>query len=189
MQNFCIGFCLATVKKVCVVRVLRDNGSIQIDTCKDTPSHVSRRAVRIQKDVCRCCGVTPNGVRRCRRIRTNLEFGVKQILKALVVHRDQHQVGCLAADLETEAGTCESDKDGTAPSFRRSAGHNTLTIGSSDDEVWNAAIRRAFDLTYNFDSGRESIFKITHVLRKREEGAIQRTRAAAAYRAVFIEVS
>ena len=78
--------------------------------------------------------VTPDRSSRNRRLATERHFVLEQMLHAVVVHDEQHQVDGFAADLEPDAPLREHHERRSGPAGAVTAAHHALAIFAAEDE-------------------------------------------------------
>ena len=128
----------SAVISIGVVLVLTHRNAVQIDARKEAPGARPGEKFSSNGNIGRSLRVTPDGACGCRGVAANLEFAFQQILKTLLVHGDQHEVGALSADLKSERASGQANKDGAAPAVAGAAGYDTLP-------VFRAKYKGAFD--------------------------------------------
>ena len=89
------------VEGFCVVRILRDYRSAQVDSREDSAAARPGEKLRVHHQVRRGLSVASDRARCCRRIGTDLKLVVEKVLKTLVIHRYEHQVRGLATGLQS----------------------------------------------------------------------------------------
>src|SRR5437899_3515629 len=108
---------------------------------------------------------------------TEFELAGEQVLYAILVHDQHDQINSLAADLQSEASTFDSEECRSAPPLRCAATcyataiarthnkstlqhgrHHRHTFRRAQDFLWNTLIRRRLNLIQNVRCSLETIF-------------------------------
>src|SRR5215471_20259445 len=88
----------------------------------------------MQLSVRGCRGRTTDGSRGERRVRSERDFVLKQLVEAASIHHQQHQISLLAADLQTYAAFRELHEYRIAPGLARPATHHSRSVFAADNE-------------------------------------------------------
>src|SRR5579863_9020328 len=117
-----------------VLGVLAHAGAVEIDAGEEP------LAARVGEQLCshlpvgRGLGIASHRAGGCGGVGANLELVLEQILKAALIHCDQHEVGRLAADLQSPGAARHADEHRRAPAMTGAAGYHALSILRAEDE-------------------------------------------------------
>src|ERR1700733_2673627 len=128
MQNRVKGVVVAVVEGGRVVEVLRDVVAGQIDAREETLGTRIGQQFCIQLPIRAGLRVAAHGTGRSSDVAAQLNLVLQQVLEALLIHRDNHGIGSLAADLEAEAAASDADEHRSAPAVGGAAGNDTLAV-------------------------------------------------------------
>ena len=140
-QDHSVGNIFAIVS-IGIRSVLMDDVPIEINACEESLTARVGEELGVGKLGCGGLRIASNRTSRHGCIGAQFHLVLEQIVKAVVGHSHEDEIGRLTANLETEAGAFHLDKDGCAPAMRCTAGGNTLSIfGAYDEgallEAWN----------------------------------------------------
>src|SRR5439155_26788609 len=107
------------------------------------------------------------------------ELAGEQVLHAILVHDQHDQINRLAADLQSEASTFDSEECRSAPPFRRTATGHAAAIARTHNKstlqhgwhhrhtfrpaqyfLWNTLIRRLLNLIQNVRRDLQTLFSL-----------------------------
>src|SRR5262249_8558255 len=69
-----------------------------------------------------------------RGVAAHFKFALEQTLQSFFVHKEENKIGCLRADLQAEASTCQIKVGGGAPPRVRATARDTATAATAKNE-------------------------------------------------------
>src|ERR1700761_583343 len=188
---------VASVLRLHIVVVVVEDRAVKGDTGEEALRARIGEELGVELPVSAGLGVTADGTCRRRSISANLELVLQHVLKALLVHRDQNQVGSLSADLPAEAAAGELDENRSAPAARCAAGSNALAVlcadnegallvarddddagGAGKDRGRNALVGSRHDLLNHVGSTAKPLIQLVHVRSTGRDHARQHRKSA-----------
>src|ERR1700679_4184822 len=93
-----------------VVLVLREDGTVEIEAGEEALGAGVGEELGVELPVSPRLGVAAHRAGRCSSVGAELDFVLEHVLQAILIHRNQHQVSGLTADLPAKAATLKLDE-------------------------------------------------------------------------------